>query len=404
MDKIIHGDCLDVLRQMPDEQIDLIYLDPPFFTQKIQSLKSKSKQEYSFNDTWESMAHYLDFLRVRLVEMRRVMKANASLFFHCDKNASHHIRFLLDDIFGVERFLSEIIWTYRRWSNSSRALLPAHQTIYMYSKTEKYTFNTLMQPYSETTNLDQILQMRIRNEDGKTVYAEDDEGDVILNGPKMGVPLSDTWSIPYLNPKAKERTGYPTQKPLLLLERIIKLASNPADTILDPFAGSGTTLVAAQMLERNFIGIDISADAVELAQKRLSNPVKSTSSVLANGRDTYDNLPDYVKNIIQTIKAKPVQRNSGIDAIYDTYSNGQPIVIRVQRYGEPLLDAANKLKRAGKTKLAAVLVLIKTNDDQMTLPIDNLMPSEVTIVNALELIIQQLLPSVVTDVHNKLKP
>ena len=393
MNSVIQGDCLEILRQMPDEQVDLVYLDPPFFTQKTQTLKSKSRHEYRFDDTWDNLEAYLEFLRLRVIEMRRVMKASASLFFHCDRNASHHIRLLLDEIFEADNFLSEIIWTYRRWSNSQRNLLPSHQTIYMYAKTDNYTFNTLTQPYSETTNLDQILQMRVRDEDGKTVYAEDENGDTILNGPKKGVPLSDTWSIPYLNPKAKERTGYPTQKPLLLLERIIELASNPDDVVMDPFCGSGTTLVAAQMLERRFIGIDISQDAIELTKKRLAHPIKSESDVLANGREAYDNLPEYVKNIIHTIHAKPVQRNSGIDAIYDEYINGLPVLIRVQRLDEPLIDAASKLQKAGKSKRAAALILIKTNEAQMTLPIDNLIPPEITVLDNLQLSIKQVLSS-----------
>ena len=205
-----------------------------------------------------------------------------------------------------------------------------------------------MQDYSKTTNLDQILQMRTRDKNGKTVYARDENGQVQLNGPKEGVPLADTWEIPYLNPKARERTGYPTQKPILLLEQIIKIASNPSDIVLDPFCGSGTTLVTAQLLDRHYIGIDISSDAIELTKQRLLNPIKSDSQVLKKGRDEYDNLPDYVKDIVDTINAKIIQRNSGIDAIYDDYIHQKPIVIRVQRYDEALIDAANKLSSAGK--------------------------------------------------------
>ena len=391
MGQVILGDCLDILRDMSDEQADLVYLDPPFFTQKTQSLKSRDLKEFSFEDSWETLEDYLEFLRLRLQEIKRVMKEHASIFFHCDRNASHHIRLLLDEIFGADRFLSEIIWTYRRWSNSKRSLLPSHQTIFMYSKTANYTFNVMMDSYSETTNLDQILQMRVRDERGKTVYAENEKGEVILNGPKKGVPLSDTWSIPYLNPKAKERTGYPTQKPLLLLERVIQLASESHQTVLDPFCGSGTTLVAAQELDRDYIGIDISKDAVELSKDRLANPVKSESRLLQKGRDAYDNLPQAVKDILQGICAKPIQRNSGIDAIYDQYIDGQPVIIKVQRQDETLYDAANKLSRAGQKKQAALLILIKTKSQQAPLLFDDMMPDDVVIVESLELAIQNLI-------------
>ncbi len=164
---------------------------------------------------------------------------------------------LLDEVFGSENFRSEIIWHYRRWSNSQRGLLPAHQTILYYSKTDTYTFNEKLTEYSLATNVDQILQRRSRDDSNKSVYDRDENGNVVSNGPKRGVPLSDVWDIPFLNPKAKERTGYPTQKPLLLLERIISLATNEGDCVLDPFCGSGTTLVAAQSLNRTAMGVDV---------------------------------------------------------------------------------------------------------------------------------------------------
>jgi site-specific DNA-methyltransferase (adenine-specific) len=318
-------------------------------------------------------------LRLRIQQVKRVMRPSALIFVHCDRNAVHHIRLLLDELFGEERFLAEIIWAYRRWSNARKNLLPAHQTILMYSRSPDYTFNTLTRPYSQATNLDQILQRRERDADGKTVYAEDGSGEVILNGPKKGVPLSDVWEIPYLNPKARERTGYPTQKPILLLERIIEVGSNPGDTVLDPFCGSGTTLVAASLLGRHFIGIDRSADAIALCRERLENPIKSTSNVLDKGRSTYENLPDYVQHILQTLPVKPVQRNAGIDAIHDTFLDGKPIVLRVQRRGEPLTEAAQKLHYAGQRKRAARMVLIQTEDTEQQ-SFTDMMPAEVTVI------------------------
>ena len=386
---ICEGDCLNILKGLPSKYVDLVYLDPPFFTQTRQTLKSKDLTEYSFNDSWNSIETYVDFLRERLNEIRRVMKTKSTVFVHCDRNASHYIRVLLDEIFGYDRFLSEIIWIYRRWSNSKRTLLPSHQTIFMYAKSANYTFNKMFHQYSETTNLDQILQKRERNEHGKSVCAVDDEGKYVLNGPKKGVPLSDTWKIPYLNPKARERTGYPTQKPILLLERIIQLASNENDIILDPFCGSGTTCVAAKLLNRKFIGIDLSTEAVQLSRERIKKPIRSDSNLLKKGRDAYRNLPEKVIQILNLLPVKPVQRNSGIDAIHDQFIGGKPVVLRVQRDGETLRQAASKLQQAGQKKGAALMLLIRTEQPKLQESFVDFVPNSVRIVDSPNLSIQK---------------
>ncbi|MBL8798478.1 MAG: site-specific DNA-methyltransferase, partial [Planctomycetia bacterium] len=276
--EIHRGDCLPVLQTMENGCADLAYFDPPFFTQKVHRLGPRDRlKEFSFEDVWSSQQEYGTFLLERLRATRRVLSDRGSLFFHCDRNAAHLVRLLLDEVFGSKNFRSEIIWHYRRWSNSHRGLLPAHQTILYYTKSDDYTFNELLTDYSPATNVDQILQRRSRDAFNKSVYDRDDDGRVVPNGNKRGVPLSDVWDIPFLNPKAKERTGYPTQKPLLLLERIIRLATNEGDCVLDPFCGSGTTLVAAQSLHRTAMGIDVSEDAVALAKRRLNGSARSNS-------------------------------------------------------------------------------------------------------------------------------
>src|SRR6266576_7316412 len=126
--------------------------------------------------------------------------------------------------------------------------------------------------YSPITNIDQILQERERDENGKSAYKKDGEGKVVLGKEKKGVPLSNVWEIPYLNPKATERAGYPTQKPVLLLEQIIEIATDKGDVVLDPMCGSGTSLVAAALLERHWIGIDTEPKAIELTKARLDKP------------------------------------------------------------------------------------------------------------------------------------
>ncbi len=381
--EVLHGDCLSVLKEIGSGSVDLAYLDPPFFTQRSQRLLAKDRmQEYSFDDIWSSHKDYADFLHSRLKEVYRVVCQTGSIFVHCDRKATHIVRALLDEIFGTKMFLSEIIWHYRRWSNSRRSLLPSHQTIYYYSKTDEYTFNEVWQEYSPSTNVDQILQQRSRDVFGKSVYKRDQFGSVVPSGEKKGVPLGDVWDIPFLNPKARERTGYPTQKPLTLLERIISLSTNEGDTVLDPFCGSGTTLVAANLLGRNAIGIDISREAVQLTRQRLRNPIRSESSLLIHGRDTYRNSDEALLALLRGLDHVPVQRNSGIDAILKKGLNGAPVPIRVQRENETVQEAAIKLHKAAKTKSAHVMFLIATVMGGEGFEFGGDLPQEVVVVDA----------------------
>ena len=293
INKIIKGNCVEILKVIESNQISMIYLDPPFFTQKKHSLTSRDNSKmYEFEDKFESLNDYLKLIKDSLIECKRVLKDDGSIFLHCNKTASHHLRIILDNVFGSQNFQNEIVWYFKRWSNSKKGLLNSHQIIFFYSKTSNFKFNTLYTGYSPTTNLDQILQERERDKNGKSIYKKDNKGKIILGKEKKGVPLTDVWEIPYLNPKAKERYGYPTQKPILLLNQIINIATTENDIILDPFCGSGTTCVAAKLLNRRFIGIDMSQDAVTLANKRLKEMIITDSELLNNG----------VKNYIEKLK------------------------------------------------------------------------------------------------------
>jgi len=171
IDTLYSGDCLDILKATKAQSIDLVYVDPPFFSQNTQKAKTRDNiQEYCFTDTWTDIASYKAFMRPRIEACKRVLKETGSIFLHCDSSASHHLRLTLDEIFGSESFQSEIIWIYRRWSNAKRGLLNAHQNIYFYSKSDKYKFNTFYSDYSPTTNIDQILQERERDMYGKATY------------------------------------------------------------------------------------------------------------------------------------------------------------------------------------------------------------------------------------------
>lgn len=357
---LLNGDCKVELRKIKEASIDMIYLDPPFFSQKTQRLKNKEDKEYSFDDNWSDINTYKDYIQSRLEECKRIMKPTGSIFLHCDRAASHYLRLALDEVFGYDNFRGEIVWYYRRWSNSKKGLLNSHQLIFFYSKTGEFKFNTLFIDYSPTTNIDQIFQKRIRDENGKATYKKDDQGEIQLMDEKRGVPLLDVWEIPYLNPKAKERVGYPTQKPVLLLERIIKISTDVGDTVLDPFCGSGTTLVAAKILNRKFIGIDISKEAVELAKSRVSQPIKTYSALLEKGKEAYLNQDSQVLSWLESMDCQPVQRNKGIDGFLRIAGVVKPIPVKIQREGESFTIARKRLLSASEKNSYRKKILIRS--------------------------------------------
>ena len=329
------------------------------------------------------MNEYLELIENVLIQSKRVLKDTGSVFLHCDKTASHNIRIILDKVFGRDNFQSEIVWSYKRWSNSKKGLLNAHQIIFFYSKTKDFKFNTIYTDYSATTNIDQILQERERDENGKSVYKKDESGNIVIGKEKKGVPLSDVWDIPYLNPKAKERTGYPTQKPVLLLNQIISIVTDEGDIVLDPFCGSGTTCVSAKHLKRNFIGIDKSMDAVNLADSRLAEMIITESELLNKGAESYLEKTEKELAILQNINAFPVQRNLGIDGFLKEQINGSPIPVKIQGAYETLEDAIEKLEKASLGKGYDYKIVIQTRES-----VSNRLfgfKSDVEIIKSLEL-------------------
>ena len=288
------GDNLYILHGMDSETVDLIYLDPPFNSKRLYKAPIGSRAAgASFKDmwTWEDvdesyldqlvedypylvqfiqsvevihgkpMMAYLTYMTQRIIEMYRILKPTGSIYLHCDPYASHYLKILMDRIFGKENLQNEIIWHYRRWTGKASRFQRLHDVVLFYSRTDECTFNVLYDPYTDNSFK--------RKQNYHTSIKGDDV--FVTSVDKRGVRAGDVWQIPILNSQAKERTGYPTQKPLALLERIIKASSNPGDVVLDPFCGCATTCVAAQHLGRNWIGIDISKKAVELVMDRLSD-------------------------------------------------------------------------------------------------------------------------------------
>lgn len=297
MNTLYYGDNLKILREhIPSESIDLIYLDPPFQSGKNYNLLfqeqdgSKSKaQIQAFEDTWswdteaqktyeeiidtcdsqivktisgfESMLGtsdimaYLVMMTIRLVELHRVLKNTGSLYLHCDPTASHYLKIVLDSVFDAKNFRNEIIWCYKSGGASKEYFSKKHDIILFYTKTDDYLFNQ---------EKEKSYMKEWSGKNPAQTYYKDEIGSYTL------VNVKDWWQdIGMLATSAHERLGYPTQKPKALLERIIKASSNENDIVLDPFAGCGTTVAAAQELKRNWIGIDITHLAIGLIKKRL---------------------------------------------------------------------------------------------------------------------------------------
>lgn len=320
INKLILGDCLEVLKTIDNETVDLIYIDPPFFSNRTYEVIWGDKGEIrSFEDRFSGgIDHYIAWLKERVQEMHRILKATGSIFVHCDWHANAHIRvYILDKIFGENNFRNEIIW--KRGAPKSNAKQGSKMfgnsidTIYFYSKSSNYTFNHQFKPYTQEEKKEKFKysdeqgnfclhpldgpggaskgnafyeflgvkrywrysqeNMQKLLEEGKIYQAK--EGNVptkkFYEWEAKGVELQNYWDdIMNVRANNAERIGYPTQKPEILLERIIKTATNEGDTVLDCFLGGGTTAIVADRLNRKWIGIDQSVQAIKVTEFRLN--------------------------------------------------------------------------------------------------------------------------------------
>jgi len=370
MNRLYFGDNLAVMRKhVADKSVDLVYLDPPFNSNANYNLIHRSPvgdkadaQRRAFKDTWRweedaasiamdevrerdldifrilqalqvslgtsDLMAYLVMMSVRLIELRRVLKATGSMYLHCDPTASHYLKIILDAVFGADSFRSEIVWKRSSAHNSAKRWGPVHDTLLFYTVSKKYTWNPIYQALPESTaeawynNVEEETGRRYNRADltapgirkghsgviwrgidptskgrhwaipGYLGLSELDASSALdeldrtnrLHWPKSGgtpmfkryldeskgIPAQDVISdIDPLNNSARERLGYPTQKPVALLDRIIRASSNLGDVVLDPFCGCGTTVHASEMLERRWVGIDVSYDAILVIQDRL---------------------------------------------------------------------------------------------------------------------------------------
>ena len=354
---IFEGDNLHILRGIDSETIDLIYLDPPFNSNRTYEAPIGSEAAgAAFKDAWtlsdldnawhgelaehepalysaisaaefshsKGMKAYLIMMGIRMLEMRRVLKPKGSIYLHCDPTASHYLKTMMDSIFGAKQFRNEIVWQRTNAHNlKAKYFSKTHDVLLFYSKDKDYTWNKQYTDYSQAQ-----LSRYKKDETGRLYTGRDltvssggnrnfqwrgsrpssnrswgasleqlerwyTEGRILLkrdgtprlDGLKVyldelpGKQIPAIWTdIPRIGNTSKERLGYPTQKPLALLERIIKASSKPDDVILDPFCGCATTCVAAESLQRQWIGIDLSSKAVELVKMRLERDLGMTEN------------------------------------------------------------------------------------------------------------------------------
>lgn len=342
---ILCGDNLQRLSELPDNSVDLIYADPPFFSNRhYEIIWDDGAELKSFQDRWQGgINQYVRWMRPRLQECYRILKDTGSMYLHCDWHANAHLRIQMDNIFEPSNFQNEIIWEYYQGGKSNHRFGRKHDTILFYSKTQQMTFNsdTVRQPYAKST----IQRYKTPLQDGK-IHKLNSKGKI----------LSDVWSdLHSISRSAKERIGYPTQKPEALLKRIIEASSNKGDVVLDPFCGCGTTIAVAQQLGRRWIGIDVSQKACRMMAERLQ---KIGVEVSIDGMpETVEHLKSFEAHefqywVIDKVKGRNSNKKSGDMGIDGwTFTNNEPIQVKQkERIGRNVIDNfETAIRRANHT-------------------------------------------------------
>lgn len=400
---LICGDNLDRLAEFPSECIDLVYLDPPFFSNRqYEVIWGDEAEVRSFEDRWKGgINHYVDWMRDRMQELHRVLKPTASLYLHCDATASHYLKVMMDGVFAPANFQSEIIW---RRTNAkglaSRGYPRNHDTILYYVMGKDFTWNPPFRPLDESyvkqfyrfteaetgrryrlsdltnPNPDRPNltyewhghtrvwrwtpeRMKKAHEDGVVHYSSSGLASQKRYLDEMkGQAVDSIWDdIAPVQAQARERLGYPTQKPEALLERIIAASSKPGDVILDPFCGCGTTVAVAQRLRRQWLGIDISPTAINLVRRRLTSAGADTIKTYGLPRtqaDLHKLKPFEFQNwVVQQVHGSHAPRKTG-DMGIDGFSFFERLPIQVKqsdRVGRNVIDNfETAVRRTGKHK------------------------------------------------------
>jgi site-specific DNA-methyltransferase (adenine-specific) len=397
--ELYYGDNLEILRKkIKDNSIDLCYIDPPFNSKRtynqiyLNQGKEDKAQAQAFIDTWEwndkanegfeqimenyngiftaqsidliqglskvlgkeSLLAYLVSMTLRIAEIQRVLKPTGSFYLHCDPTASHYLKLVLDAIFCPKGgdFRNEIIWHYRRWTAPAKKFQRLHDVIFFYTKGNDYTFNQLLIPYTEGSVQRKMQGVLHR-------FKEGEEPVLVSNKEvgKEGVPENDVWHIPFIAPSAKERLGYPTQKPESLLERIIKASSSKGDIVLDAYCGCGTSLAVAERLKRRWIGIDITYQSISVILRRLEDSF---------GKDILNNV--YLDGIPKDMESARALANNKDDRLRKefekwavlTYTNNRAMINEKKGTDKGIDGTAFIL--AGKDEYKKILFSVKSGE------------------------------------------
>ena len=409
---LYYGDCLEVMQGFPDECVDLIYLDPPFNSKRQYNEVFKGSglniepQIKAFDDIWEwndqsaerveqlkgavanpaskviqgfeicvprsEMLSYTSYMAERLFEMRHLLNDTGSIYLHCDPTASHYLKLVMDAIFGKDGFRNEIVWSYQGTGQPQKAFKRKHDTILFYGKSKTVFFSDIdsSEPISDFSKSKYTLEDE--KEKYKTIRHKN--GNIFKQYIRSHQRMRDVWDIPIINAMAKERLGYPTQKPLELLERVIKVSSSPDDVVFDPFCGCGTTIEAARKLNRKAIGIDILPFALRLVNNErlipngVQMPVMGVPVDVRTARLLADDDPfkyqDWAVSLVDGFASNPKKTgDDGIDgygAIYTKPDNMNRRAILVQVTGAKGQQRAkyDRLQSTVRNHNAAMGVLI----------------------------------------------
>lgn len=400
------GDCKDVLKHFPENCVDLIYLDPPFFSnRRFEVIWDDGYELRAFEDRWKGgISNYVGWMMERLIECYRVLKTTGSIYLHLDHHASHYMKVEMDKLFGEPNFINEIVWQRQTAKHSDSAQGAQHygrlhDVILFYTKSQKYTWNQQYSPFSQDyidTSYNLIEPVTGRHYqltaiDGPGGAAKGNphyeflgvtrywryskermqelykEGRIVQTRPgnvprykryldeMKGVPLQDIWTdIKPVSTKS-ESFGYPTQKPELLLDRIIETSSNPDDIVLDPFCGCGTAIAVAHQKNRRWVGIDVSPTACKLMAKRMRSLRAKVGEV--GLPQTVSDLKkiepfEFQNWVMEKLYGRISARKTGDMGIDGYYLDGTPIQVKQSEdIGRNIVDNfETAIKRADKKK------------------------------------------------------
>lgn len=375
------GDCKDIIpEEIPPESIDLIYIDPPFFSgMNYEKIWKNGAEDKAYQKYWKEGIHgFIRFMEGRLSLCKDVLKPTGSIYLHCDWHANAHLRLLMDKIFGEKNFRNEIIWYYSGRGGGKNCFSRKHDTILFYGK-EKSIFNreNVLIPFSEST----LHRHRYKYSDSRK------DRDKINTEGKL---MEDVWTIPFIRGNSKEYLNYPTQKPEKLLERIVLASSNKGDIVLDPMMGGGTTLKIANDLGRKWIGMDVSPIACEKALPRL-NMRQEEMIIIPNCISHLEKMSDRVfQNWVVKRLGGHVSPTMSSDKGIDGYTSFDMIPIQVKRsrdIGSPkIMEFVANTQRFEKKKGIFVALSFNRGAKNVIHEVYNKMGIEIELKTAEELI------------------